>query len=118
LAANNDNSTWNYVGPDGTADTYYTVPAPTSAILWDNNQYVRYKAYLSTSNNKKTPVLSSIQINYVSGCQTPGQWLFNDIASGNTYTLTASLPGYQNAGSFRRANRRQWHASGAFEPLG
>jgi type II secretory pathway pseudopilin PulG len=97
LAANSDNATWNYVGPDGTANTYYTVPGSNISNSLDNNQYVRYKAYLSTRDNKKTPVLSSIQINYVSGCQTPGQWLFDDItpSNGNAYTLTVSLSGYQ-----------------------
>ncbi len=97
LAANNDNATWNYSGPDGTANTYYTVPGGNISAALDNNRYVRYKAYLSTDDDKKTPVLSSVQINYVSGCFTPGQWMFNDItpSGGDAYTLTVTLPGYQ-----------------------
>lgn len=97
IAANNDNSTWNYVGPDGTANTYYTVSGSNISNALDNNQYVRYKAFLATSDDKVTPVLSNLQINYVSGCQTPGQWLFNDItpSNGTPYTLTVTMPGYQ-----------------------
>jgi len=92
-------------------------PAPTSAILWDNNEYVRYKAYLSTANNKKTPVLSSIQINYVSGCQTPGQWMFNNIAAGSPYTLTVSLSGYQTQNVSGITVGGQRHQRSALEPL-
>lgn len=97
VAANNDNATWNYVGPDGTAKTYYTVPGSNISGTLDNNQYFRFKAYLTTSNTNRTPVFSNIQINYVSGCQTPGQWLFDDItpSQGTPYTLTVTLPGYQ-----------------------
>lgn len=98
LAANNDNTTWNYVGPDGTAATFYTVPGSNVSAALDSNRYIRYRAYLSTGNNKKTPILSSIKINYVSGCHTPGQYLFNNLtpSSGNAYTLTATLAGYQD----------------------
>lgn len=98
LAANNDNATWNYVGPDGTSSTYYAVPGSNISSALDNNRYLRYRAYLFTSNSRKTPVLSAVKINYVSGCFTPGQYLFNDItpSSGNAYTLTVTLPGYQD----------------------
>ncbi|MBI5150807.1 MAG: LamG domain-containing protein, partial [Candidatus Omnitrophica bacterium] len=34
LAANTDNATWNYVGPDGTASTYFTQPV----ALWHLNE--------------------------------------------------------------------------------
>lgn len=97
IAANNDNATWQYVGPDGTDQTYYTVPGTNISSSLDSNRYVRYKVYLATSNNKKTPELSSININYVSGCFTPGQYLFDNITPSNgvAYILTVTLPGYQ-----------------------
>lgn len=94
LAANNDNGTWNYVGPDGTSATYYTVPGSDISNVLDNNRYVRYKMFLSTDNDKKTPVVTSVSVNYVSGCATPGQYWFGDLTSGNNYTLTVSMPGY------------------------
>ncbi len=97
LAANNDNTTWQYVGPDGTSQTYYTVPGTNISSGLNNKRYVRYKVFLKTTNDKKTPQLSSININYVSGCFTPGQYLFDDItpSSGTAYELTVTLPGYQ-----------------------
>ena len=97
LASNNDDLTWNYVGPDGTANTYYTVPGTNINPVHNNNRYVRYKAYFETADNQKTPVLSSILVNFVSGCFAPGQFFFDNLtpSSGNAYSITASLPGYQ-----------------------
>lgn len=96
IAANNDNTTWNYVGPDGTAGTYYTVPGSDITSSLDGNRYVRYKAYLSTTDDKYTPVLTSIGINYVSGCFTPGQVSFGNLTAGNNYDLTVTMPGYDD----------------------
>jgi prepilin-type N-terminal cleavage/methylation domain-containing protein len=96
IASNNDNSTWNYKGPDGTGSTYYTVSGSSIAAIHDNDRYVRYKAFLSTTDNNQTPVLSNIGINYVSGCFTPGQVSFPGLTAGNNYDLTVSLAGYQD----------------------
>jgi prepilin-type N-terminal cleavage/methylation domain-containing protein len=89
LAANNDNATWNFLGPDGTSNTYYTVPGSTISSQLDGKRYVRYKAFLSTTNTAVTPTLSSISVNYVSGCPTPGQVIFPGLANA-TYSVTVS----------------------------
>jgi prepilin-type N-terminal cleavage/methylation domain-containing protein len=83
----------NYTGADGTSSTYYLVPK--TAISSNNNakRYVRYKVFLSTSNSSKTPQLTSVSINYVSGCPTPGQVMFSSLASG---TYNAVINGTQN----------------------
>lgn len=94
VAANNDNATWNYVGPDGTPDSYFITPGSDIGSALDNNRYIRYKVFLSTGNDKKTPVLTSINLNFVTGCFTPGQIIFPDLTAGNNYTLYVSLPGY------------------------
>ena len=94
LAANNDNATWNFIGPDGTSGTYYTVPGTTMNSL-DNNRYFRYKVFLSTSDSSKTPVLTSANINYVSGCYSPGQSFFPGLEDGSDYRAIISMPGYQ-----------------------
>jgi len=88
---------WQYVGPDGTADSFYTVSGSNISTSHDNKRYVRYKTFLATSDDKKTPVLTSININYVSGCFTPGQFFFGDLTAGNNYDLYVSLDGYQTA---------------------
>ncbi len=95
IATNNDNSTWEYLGPDGTSDTYYTVSGTTINPIHDNSRYVRYKAFLSTTDDKKTPILTSLIINYVSGCYTPGQVAFTDLTQGQNYDIDVSATGYQ-----------------------
>lgn len=95
IASNNDNSTWEYLGPDGTSGTFYTVSGSNISSAHDNNRYVRYKAFLATTDDKKTPILTEIHLNYVSGCFTPGQVIFTDLTAGNNYDLEVSLPGYQ-----------------------
>ncbi|MFC1942843.1 hypothetical protein ACFLWU_06495 [Chloroflexota bacterium] len=64
IATNNDNSTWNFIGPDGTSGTYYT---SSGVPIWaghDNDRYIKYKAFLSTTDTSKTPVMHDITINY------------------------------------------------------
>ncbi len=94
IAANTDNATWNYVGPDGTAGSYYAVSGSNISSTLDNNRYVRYKVYLSTAQNNKTPVLTSVNLNFVTGCFTPGQVFFPDLTAGNNYSLDVTLDGY------------------------
>lgn len=94
IATNNDNSTWNFKGPDGTSDTYYTSPGQTINSTHDQDKYLRYKVYLSTTNNKYTPNLSEIYITYISTCTPPGQAFFTGLTS-STYTVEISHDGYQ-----------------------
>lgn len=101
IATNNDNTTWNFAGPDGTNGTYYTTPGTTISTINNNNEYIRYRVYLSTTNTTKNPTVTSVGINYVSGCFTPGQVFFPGIpASGTpphipgTYQIKVSMPGY------------------------
>lgn len=96
LATSNDaNGPWNYFGPDGTNATFYTVSGSVISSIHDASRYVRYKAYLDTTDDKKTPILTSFSVNYVSGCYTPGQVAFYDLTSGNNYDLDVSAVGYQ-----------------------
>ena len=97
IATNNDDLTWNYSGPDGTSNTYYTTSGDAIDSADNNNRYVRYKLFLSTNDVSKTPVLTSVSLNYVSGCSAPGQAIFTGLQGGqNIYQLTVSMPGYQS----------------------
>jgi hypothetical protein len=63
IAANTDNATWLFKGPDGTAGTYYT----SGAAVWsglDGSRYVKYKALLGTSDTGVTPVLHDVTLTY------------------------------------------------------
>ncbi|HSW80199.1 MAG TPA: beta-propeller domain-containing protein [Candidatus Saccharimonadales bacterium] len=64
VASNTNNSTWNYVGPDGTASTFFTAAGgiPMTAA---NGQYFKYKAfYTAGTGNASTAVLSDVTLNY------------------------------------------------------
>ena len=69
IAANNDNATWNFVGPDGTTATYFeTSPADLTGI--GDNRYIKYRAYFTSEDNTLTPVLDWVQISYTTGAPT------------------------------------------------
>jgi len=93
LAANNDNSTWNYAGPDGTSNSFYASSGTISSLL-NNNRYFRYKVSLNTANQNYTPSLQEVKFYFSSSCVPSGQTLFNGLTN-QTYTVTASKTGYQ-----------------------
>jgi type II secretory pathway pseudopilin PulG len=62
IATNNDNSTWNYVGPDGTNSSFYS----SSGVIPLNQvsgRYFRYIATLTTTNSTY-PSLNDITLTY------------------------------------------------------
>lgn len=65
-------ATYTYLGPDGTASTYYT-PSTNGTQIYLNDdgtgyenpgRCLRYKAYFATSNYNASPVLQDVSINY------------------------------------------------------
>jgi len=95
VATNNDNLTWEYLGPDGASGTFYTIPGTTISSVNSNNRYIRYKVFLSTEDPSKTPVLTSVNFNYISGCFTPGQVIFTGLEASDIYEVIISALGYQ-----------------------
>jgi hypothetical protein len=63
VAANNTNSGWTYVGPDGTAGTSYNAGGsiPLSLV---GNRYFRYKATMTTTSSQVTPRIDDVEVNY------------------------------------------------------
>lgn len=94
IASNNDNSTWNFLGPDGTSETYYASSASTINSVHDDTRYIRYKAYLSTEDTEFTPNLSEAAITYTSSCLAPGQAFFESLPDVD-HDIEVSLEGYQ-----------------------
>jgi len=94
IATNQDNATWNYVGPDGTNATYYTSSNTPLSSSHDGDQYLRYKVYLQTADTSHTPTLSYVAIGFTSSCTPPGQVFFDDL-SNETYTITITQPDYE-----------------------
>src|SRR3989344_2588725 len=91
---NTATTTWNYVGPDGTGGTYFTVSNNNINVYSNNHRYFRYKVFLSTEATNKTPNIASVAITYTSDCIPPGQALFSDLSSGN-HDLLLEKTGYQ-----------------------
>lgn len=93
IASNNDNATWSFGGPDGTAATYYTL---TNTNIGNHNgkRYLRYRIFLATADDKKTPNVADISFTFTSACVPAGQAFFNALSSG-TYTITVTHPNYQ-----------------------
>lgn len=67
------NATYNYVGPNGDSNAYFTttgssiigsVPFGTYGSFINPNECYRYKFYLNTSDNNYTPVLYDITTNF------------------------------------------------------
>ncbi len=56
---------FNYVGPDGTASTYFTTTG-ASLSQFNGSRYLKYKAYLSTTDSTATPTLSDVTVCFVS----------------------------------------------------
>lgn len=94
IAVNNDNSTWNFVGPDGTSQTFFENNTIENISFLQNFRFLRYKVYLKTEDPNSTPIFKSIRFEFSSNCLPPGQVLFDDLGAG-TYTLQVAKEGYQ-----------------------
>jgi len=87
--------TWNFLGPDGTTNTYYTTPGLTISAANNINQYARYMMYLSTITATATPIISGVSLTYTSSCIPPGQVIFSGLSTGS-YTINVSRSGYSS----------------------
>ena len=96
LATNNDNNTWNFVGPDGTAGTYYSPINTNINAIHNGNRYLRYRLYLQTASTTYTPDVSEVNFTFSSNCVPSGQAMFSSLSSGN-YQLTVTKAGYQTS---------------------
>lgn len=63
IATNNDGATWDFVGPDGSPDTYYY---SVGESIWEGSvgRYIKYKLYMTTKNPEFTPIVNNVTINY------------------------------------------------------
>jgi len=94
VATNNNKTTWNFLGPDGTANTYYTLANQNLNSLHNGDRYLRYQAFLQTASTTWTPTISDASFTFTSTCVPPGQVLFTGLNTGD-YTLTVAKAGYQ-----------------------
>jgi hypothetical protein len=62
--SNSQYGPFNFIGPNGTAGTFFTSPGANLYPLLGNVRYMKYKAYLATTNTAATPTLSSVTTCY------------------------------------------------------
>lgn len=62
------NASYTFLGPDGTASTYFTgagaIPSLTSGNYKNPGRCLEYKAYLTTSDTASSPTLEGVSFNY------------------------------------------------------
>ncbi len=94
-ASNSATGPFNFVGPDNTAGTFFTTSGASLTPQFDGMRYLKYKAYLATTNSAVTPTLNDVTICFVAAA--PDLSLTKSdggvsVAPGGTvaYTLTYS----------------------------
>jgi hypothetical protein len=95
VAANNDNATWDFVGPDGTPGTFFTASSTLPATL-AGNRYFRYEVFMSTQDPNATPALDDITVDFSANCVPPAQVLFPSLPQ-ETYNIDVTAPNYLEA---------------------
>ncbi len=86
IAASDTNTVgtiWDFLGPNGTVNTYYDETNQNINPVSSGHRFVRYKIILSTDNISKTPEVENVAISFNSGCTPPGQAIFTGLSNGN-----------------------------------
>jgi len=93
---------FNFVGPDGTGATFFTTNG-TSLDQFDGKRYLKYRAYLSTTDTTVTPTLNDVTVCFMVVSAPDLSIAKSDggasVAPGGTvaYTLTYANAGGQTA---------------------
>ena len=66
IATNSDNQTWNFIGPDGTPNTFYENSGTAIYSGHNGDRYIRYKAILSRPvvDPAYDPALEDVTLHY------------------------------------------------------
>jgi len=97
-ASNSPGGPFNFVGPDGTAATFFT-SSGASLSQFNGKRYLQYRSYLATSNSAVTPTVSDVTACYVDNPPadlsiTKDDGVTSVVPGGSlTYTITASNAG-------------------------
>lgn len=90
---NTATTTWNFLGPDGTAGSFYTILNNNINSIHNGDRYIKYKIFLNTADNAFTPNISDFVISFSSSCIPPGQVLFSNL-NLQDYSLEVSAAGF------------------------
>jgi len=64
IAADDDGVSGQFVGPDGTPDTYFTVSSGEMIHPGTISRFLRYRLYLETTHAGRTPEITSVSVTY------------------------------------------------------
>jgi Carboxypeptidase regulatory-like domain len=88
--SNSQYGPFNYVGPDGTASTFFTTSG-ASLSQFNGLRYLRYKATLTTSGGSVTPSLSSVQVCFTDTSAATSPTSLSVASASGTYGGTTTL---------------------------
>jgi hypothetical protein len=80
---------FNFVGPDGTTATFFTTSG-ASLGQFNGFRYLKYKAYLTTTNSAVTPTLSDVTVCYVDAPLPAISMIFGQQPSNTTAGVAIS----------------------------
>lgn len=89
-----ENQAWDFVGPTGSGQTYYTTPGQPIAAVHDGDRYLKYRVYLSTEDTAYTPNVSEVRFSFSTACTPVGQAYLSGLNS-SPYTVTITKSGYE-----------------------
>ena len=75
--SNNPAGPFNFIGPDGTAGTFFTTSPAMIFNLVNGNRYLKYKAFMTTTNPAVTPTVTD-----VTACFNTGPTAASSVVSG------------------------------------
>jgi uncharacterized repeat protein (TIGR01451 family) len=106
-ASNSSTGTTTFIGPDGTASSYFT-SSGASLSQFNGNRYLKYRAYLATSASASTPALNDATVCY---SDTPPASA--DLSITNTDNSSTAVPGGSVTYTIKAANAGPNDVTGA-----
>ncbi len=94
-SASSTDQSWNFIGPDGTENSYFNESNVSIPAIHNDRRYVRYKVYMDTIDSVVTPVLSDLTLVYTNACFPPGQTYLGGLSEGE-YTIHIDADGFQD----------------------
>ena len=85
------NGPWNYLGPDGTSNSYFSTPAGHN-LTGLSGRYARYRAFFITTDGQNTPRLSQVRLAH-SGTQSSRLTVHDYDPAGNLSSRIQLTPG-------------------------
>lgn len=89
-----ENQAWDFVGPTGASETYYTTPGQPISSVHDGDRYLKYRVYLETDDTAYTPNVSDVRFSFSTACTPVGQAYISGLNS-SPYTVTITKSGYE-----------------------